>query len=92
VDHPEAPPGSSTNSNGFNRTTSARFPERPSATTVDTIDFAFEGITDEADRNKVMVGPSATRSQRVRGKEQAGEWVNSPMEGGLVQVRSGPHQ
>jgi Zinc carboxypeptidase len=51
-----SPPGSSPNTNDFNRTTAAGFPEGPSATTADSIyfGFGFEGITDEADRNEVM--------------------------------------
>jgi hypothetical protein len=55
---PGSPPGSSPNTNDFNRTTAAGFPEGPSATTADSIyfgfGFGFEGIADEADRNEVM--------------------------------------
>jgi hypothetical protein len=53
---PDAPPGSSSNSNDFTRTTSAGFPEGPVSTTEDTIyfGFGFEGITDAADRYEVM--------------------------------------
>ena len=51
-----APPGSSPNSNDFDRTTPAGFPEGPVAATADSLyfGFGFEGITDEADRNEVM--------------------------------------
>jgi hypothetical protein len=53
---PGAPAGSSPNSNDFDRTTPAGFPEGPVAATADSLyfGFGFEGISDAADRNEVM--------------------------------------